>query len=172
MASVIHQINLSPGGVPKTPVPEARITRTGLVGDVQKNTKHHGGPERAVCLFSLEVIRRLQAEGHPIEPGSTGDNLTVAGMDWAVVRPGVLLKIGDGIDAVELEVASYTKPCATIRNSFTDFQFKRIAEERHPGESRVYARVIREGVVRVGDVCRVIGNMPRPDGDEYTKVTE
>ena len=50
--------------------------------------KVHGGPERAVSLFSLEVIRRLQDEGHPIYPGATGENLTVAGLDWAALAAG------------------------------------------------------------------------------------
>lgn len=155
--ATIHQISISRGGVPKTPASDARITRTGLIGDIQKNTKHHGGPDRAVCLFSLEVIQKLQAEGHPIVPGSTGENLTIEGLDWASVRPGARLAIGEGEGGVELEIVSYTNPCATIRNSFTGLAFGRITQELHPGESRVYARVVREGVVRVGDSCRVIG---------------
>ena len=52
----IHAINLSDGGVPKTPVAEAEVTPTGLIGDRQEDTEHHGGPERAVCIYSLEVI--------------------------------------------------------------------------------------------------------------------
>ena len=54
MAKIV-QINISDGGVPKLPVPEVMIESTGLVGDRQKNLKHHGGPDRAVCLWSLEL---------------------------------------------------------------------------------------------------------------------
>ncbi|MGH6631118.1 MAG: hypothetical protein ACREB3_15430, partial [Burkholderiales bacterium] len=50
----VHQISTSNGGVPKLPVAEARIMVEGLVGDRQRNRAHHGGPDRAVCLFSLE----------------------------------------------------------------------------------------------------------------------
>ncbi len=157
----IHQICISPpprGGVPKLAVSECRVMRDGLVGDWQNDRKHHGGPERAVCVFSLEVIQRVRAEGHPIGPGTTGENLTIAGMDWASVVPCTRLLIGDaGEDGVELEIASYAEPCATIRDSFTQLKFNRIEQELHPGESRVYARVLREGVVRVGDGVRVIG---------------
>ena len=35
-----------------------------------------GDPGRAVCLFSMERILQLQKEGHPIDIGSTGENLT------------------------------------------------------------------------------------------------
>jgi MOSC domain-containing protein YiiM len=155
MSGRIHQISVSPGGVPKRAVEQVRITRDGLEGDWQNDRKHHGGPDRAVCLFSLEVIERLRAEGHPIVPGAAGENLTVAGLDWAAIVPGVLLAIGQGDEAVELEVVSYTQPCSTIRAAFGDLKFKRIDQDLHPGESRVYARVRRAGIVRVGAACRV-----------------
>jgi MOSC domain-containing protein YiiM len=81
MRGRVARLNVSDGGVPKLPVAEARLTPTGLVGDRQRFPLIHGGPDRALSLFSLEIIERLRAEGHPIEPGSTGENLTVAGLD-------------------------------------------------------------------------------------------
>lgn len=149
----VARINISPGGVPKLPVPRATITRAGILGDRQNDTKHHGGPDRAVCLFSLEVIERLRAEGHPISPGTAGENLTLAGLDWPSVVPGCRLRFAGG---VELEVASYCGPCATIRESFTGLNFRRIRQELHPGQSRLYARVIREGELEAGEHVRVV----------------
>ena len=67
----IHRINVSDGGVPKLPVERAEVTAEGLTTDRQAHPKFHGGPERAVCLLGLDAIERLQAEGHPIEPGTT-----------------------------------------------------------------------------------------------------
>ncbi|TLY19306.1 MAG: hypothetical protein E6K66_11100 [Nitrospirae bacterium] len=78
----VYQINLSDGGVPKRPVLEAVITTTGVEGDRQRNLKVHGGPYRALCLFSQDLIERLQDEGHSIEAGSSGENLTIAGLEW------------------------------------------------------------------------------------------
>ncbi len=146
--ALLHSIQVSQGGVPKRPIPSARIRRDGVEGDRQTHADIHGGPERAVCVFSLEVIERLRAEGHPIEPGSTGDNLTVSGIPWRDVRPGSRLRVGSD---VLLEIASHTKPCATIAGSFADGDPSRIAPKKHPEESRLYARVLREGVVRAGD---------------------
>ncbi|HEX7766743.1 MAG TPA: MOSC domain-containing protein, partial [Nitrospira sp.] len=74
----IHQISVSDGGVPKKPVLEARVSLQGVEGDRQRNLKVHGGPDRAVCLYSLDVIERLQQAGHSIEPGFSGENLTLA----------------------------------------------------------------------------------------------
>jgi MOSC domain-containing protein YiiM len=147
----LHQINISDGGVPKLPVPQAHITLNGLSGDHQRTPKYHGGPDRAVCLFSLEVIEALQAEGHPIAPGACGENLTLAGVAWADLKPGGRLHIGE---SVELEITSYTVPCQHNARWFLGDNYKRISQKRHPGWSRLYARVLGEGMVRPGDrVC-------------------
>ena len=63
----VVSINISTGGVPKSRVNGVRVSEWGLEGDTQNDKKHHGGPERAVCLYSLERIVALQAEGHPID---------------------------------------------------------------------------------------------------------
>ncbi len=143
----VFSVNTSQGGVPKLPVGEAMVTANGLEGDSQRNLKYHGGPDRAVCIFSLERILGLQAEGHPIGTGTTGENLTLTGLEWDYVIPGSLLQTGDAL----LEIVSYTPPCRTIRGSFTAEKFSRLSQAHYPGWSRVYARVLRAGVVRIGD---------------------
>lgn len=123
------------------------MTTSGLFGDSQKNRKYHGGPMRALCLFSLERIVELQAEGHPIGIGTTGENITVEGLDWDEVEPGLVLEVGEAV----IEVTDHTKPCRTIRASFSDEKFTRMSQKLHPGWSRVYARVLKEGLIREGD---------------------
>ena len=147
----VVSLNRSDGGVPKLPVPEARITRDGMEGDRQRNRKHHGGPDRALCLYSAELIEALQREGHEITPGSVGENVTVDGIDWGLLVPGVVLALGP----VEVELTSYAMPCRNIGPAFVGGRSARISQKTHPGESRVYARVLREGVVRVGDPVEV-----------------
>jgi MOSC domain-containing protein YiiM len=99
-------------------------------------------------VYSLERIRALQAEGHPIDVGTAGENVTVEGIDWDLVVPGARLRLGQ---VVTLEVASFTTPCKTIRESFIDGEFVRISHKLHPGWSRVYTRVLAEGEIRAGD---------------------
>ena len=149
----IVQLNVSPGGVPKLPVPEARVTALGLEGDAHRDLEHHGGPERAVCLFALERIEALRAEGHSIVPGAIGENVTVEGVDWSRVAPGTRLHLGD---EVVVEITRYTTPCMNIARAFKGGNFARVSEKKHPGDSRVYARVLRTGTIRAGDAVRLV----------------
>ncbi len=153
MPAFIHQLARSPGGVPKLPVPEAMIRFTGMEGDWQSNRKYHGGPDRAICLFASEMVEALQNHGHPIQAGSVGENVTTVGLQWSRVEPGVRLQLGA---TAVLEIVSYTVPCRTIRGAFSDGDFTRIAQTLNPGASRVYARVLTEGMVRVGDEIAVM----------------
>lgn len=148
MRGRIHQLSVSNGGVPKRAVPEADVSVLGLTGDVQAKRKIHGGPERAVCLFSLEVIRALQNDGHAIDAGTTGENVTIEGVDWAALAPGARLRLGAH---VVVEVSDYAPPCRSIMRFFVDRKFGAISQKRHAGRSRLYACVLVPGRVRVGD---------------------
>jgi MOSC domain-containing protein YiiM len=72
----------------------------------------------------------------------------VKGLQWSRVVPGAVLSVGPH---VRLEITKYTTPCDTIRESFVEHDISRISQKRHPGWSRVCARVLRPGVVSVGD---------------------
>src|SRR6185503_14599835 len=108
MTGRIAQINVSAGGVPKRPVRTARVTGMGIEGDGHRNRRLHGGPDRALCLFSLELIEALQAEGHRVEPGALGENLTVAELDWSRVRPDDVFRLGE---TVLIQITQFTRPC-------------------------------------------------------------
>lgn len=158
-SSRIVQISVSPGGAPKRAVPSARVTTLGLEGDVQRDREHHGGPEWALCLFSQGRIRALQAEGHPITPGSIGENVTLEGLDWSAVVPGTFLRLGS---EVVVQVTRYTAPCLNITGSFRDRDHARVSQKRHPGSSRVYARVLREGDLASGDPAGILSDREAP----------
>ncbi|HSO30546.1 MAG TPA: GNAT family N-acetyltransferase [Candidatus Sulfomarinibacteraceae bacterium] len=154
---VLH-VNVSPGGVPKLPVAGARVGPLGLDGDGHTAYWSHGGPLRAVSLLAIEAIERVQADGHPIEPGSTGENLTTVGIELARLPVATRLAIGDEL---LLEVTAPAMPCDTIRGSFRDGKSGRISILLHRDDSRIYARVLREGTVRTGDPIEVLA----PDAD-------
>lgn len=144
----VSGIQVSDGGVPKRSLSQGEVTWDGLLGDRQRNLKYHGGRDRALCLWSLEVITTLQREGHPISPGSTGENLTLAGLDWGVLLPGARLQIGA---EVEVEITDYAAPCRTIAHCFLQRKYGRISQKQYPGMSRLYGRVLHLGRVELGD---------------------
>lgn len=146
--AVVYQVNVSKGGVPKQPIPEGRVTKLGIEGDGHAKPQIHGGPTRALSLFPLEAIEALASEGHPIEPGSAGENLTIRGLPWSDLAPGARLRLGS---EVRIRIESHAAPCRTIAGSFADGDVSRLNQRAHPGRSRLYASVQTEGVVRPGD---------------------
>lgn len=136
------------GGVPKQAVDSVEVDHTGVVGDRQATRRHHGAPFQALCIWSAEVIAALAADGHPIGPGSAGENVTIAGLPWGDVVPGMHLRIG----SVLCEVSSYAVPCTQNAPWFSDRRFDRI-HHRHGPVSRMYATVLEPGSIAVGDAA-------------------
>lgn len=134
------------GGVPKQAVGTVTVDHGGVVGDRQATRRHHGAPFQALCLWSEEVIAALAAGGHPIGPGYAGENVTISGLPWGDVVPGMRLRLG----SVLCEVSSYAVPCTQNAAWFSDRRFDRI-HHRHGPVSRMYARVLEPGVIGVGD---------------------
>ena len=147
MAIINSIIIRADGGAPKFPIEKAFLGKNNVEGDKQNDLKYHGGPTRAVCLFSMERILALQKEGHPIQPGTTGENLTIQGLDWGLMKIGVKFLIGE----VEIELTGPAPPCKTISESFDGEGFVRISEKKHPGWSRWYASVNKEGFISKND---------------------
>src|SRR2546422_10691753 len=111
----VLQVNVSPGGVPKLPVERAWVGELGLDGDRHQHDTVHGGPHRAIALLGIEAIERVQADGHPIEPGSVGENLTTTGIELASLAPGTRLAIGGRL---LLEISAPANPCDLLSASF------------------------------------------------------
>jgi MOSC domain-containing protein YiiM len=143
---VVTQVSSSKGGVPKLAMASAEVDFKGVVGDEHQFRVHHGRPWQALCIFSDEVLELFRSEGHPIERGSVGENITVSGLPWSDVRPGVELRIGTVLALVQ----AYAEPCATNARWFKDGEFKRMDRSRGP-VSRVYATVLEPGRVAPGD---------------------
>ncbi|MDQ3146480.1 MAG: MOSC domain-containing protein, partial [Actinomycetota bacterium] len=131
----------------KRAVPVARIGVDGMEGDRQATRRHHGRPWQALCLWSLEVIEGLRREGHPVGPGLAGENVTVAGVDWAALRPGVRLRLGEAL----VETSLWALPCWKNRRWFLGGDYHRMSHTRERGDSRIYAWVLEGGEVRTGD---------------------
>ena len=151
MHGVIATLHASDGGVPKRSIASAEVDAAGIVGDRQANRQHHGRPWQALCVFSIDVIDALAAEGHPIRAGSVGENLTIGGVDWGRMRGGLTIEIGE----VQLRTSSPAAPCHKIGDSFVDRDWNRIDHASRPGRARWYASVLNGGTVSPGDAVTI-----------------
>ena len=149
----ILQINVSNGGVPKLPIQEVEVGERGILTDRQADRMHHGHPGQALCLFAIEQIQELQAEGHPIAAGLTGENITTQGIDLPHVLRGARLALGE---SVVISLTEFATPCTKNAQWFLDGDFDRMNDNLHPESSRLYATVLSGGKLRVGDTIRVL----------------
>jgi MOSC domain-containing protein YiiM/SAM-dependent methyltransferase len=152
---LLLSVNTSPGGVPKRPIGAGRMRWRGVDGDGHdKPEPIHGTPAQAACLYSFEAIERVRADGHQAFPGAYGENLTIAGLDWAGLRHGDRLRIGGG--GPLLLLTDYATPCDTQARWFVGGRYGRISNRKHPEDTRWYAAVLEEGPVAAGDDVRLI----------------
>jgi len=148
MKGTLVQLNVSGGGMPKLPVKSARISIDGVEGDWQKNRKYHGGPNRAICLFSVELYDWLREKGIDLKNGSVGENFTTEGLDLNQLQKGDRLRVGECL----IEITDVRTPCSSLKKWDADLP------ELVVGRSGWVAKVIEEGTVHPGDAIEVISH--------------
>ena len=130
-------------GVVKHNVDQARLLiEHGLEGDA-----HAEGGIRQVSLLALESIDKMRAAGANVNPGDFAENLTTAHLDVWALPVGTRLKVGS---EVEMEISQIGKTChagCAIRQLVGDCIMPR---------EGVFARVLKEGVVKPGDAIEVL----------------
>src|SRR5215208_5784403 len=97
--------------MPKLPVASARVAKAGVDGDWQKNRKYHGGDDRAVCLFSVELYDWLREHAIDLKHGSVGENFTTRGVDLDALKPGDRLRVGTCV----IEITDVRVPCSSLK---------------------------------------------------------
>jgi len=132
-------------GIFKRPVSgPVEIDRLGLEGDAIVNRKHHGGPDQAVYLYTMDDYAFWADDGIDVEAGLFGENLTIEGVESATLCAGDRLKFGN----VTLEITAPRVPCNTFAAKMGDPAFvKRFRDAGRPG---AYARVIAQGQAEAG----------------------
>jgi MOSC domain-containing protein YiiM len=160
MTGSIIQINVSPGGLPKRPIPEATITAEGILGDRWAHPDIHGGPNQALLLITSEGTEELIAQGYPLFPGALGENLTIAGLNRHQMRVGQRYRVGE----IFVELTKLRGPCTTldvygpaIKQAIYDLQVKS-GDPSTPrwGLSGFYARVLKVGTLRPQDIIELV----------------
>ncbi len=133
-----------------------RVEALGLEGDQVADTRHHGGPDKAVYAFARDELDHWAARfDRPVPDGLFGENLTTAGLDVDGAELGERWAIGTAV----LEVASVRTPCAVFqawlgRQGYDSHDWlRRFIAREHPG---AYLRVVVPGVIAAGDTVEVV----------------
>lgn len=119
------------------------IEELGLEGDA-----HAGFAHRQVSLLADESIDKMRAKGlSDLRPGAFGENLTTRGIDLVSLQVGQRLRLGEG---VVLEVSQIGKEC--VDRCAIYYQ----AGDCIMPREGIFARVIKGGLVKKGDVIEVM----------------
>lgn len=154
--ATLIQVSRSPGGMPKYAIEgPVLLGRLGIEGDRHRNTRVHGGPNKAVLMVSAECIDDLAARGFPVFYGAIGENLTVRGLDPHLWRRAQRWRIGDD---VVIELTSLRTPCSNLHVFGPAIKAELYDEQCEEGDvtsphwahGGFYARVIREGLLFAG----------------------
>ncbi len=133
------------------------VGESGLAGDIQCDTRYHGGADKAVYAYAAEDSAWWAGElGREITPGLFGENLTTAGVNVTAAVIGERWLIGT--DGVLLEVRMPRTPCANLSARMGMPRFhRRFAAS---GRTGALLKVLTPGRVAAGDDIRI---QRRPD---------
>ncbi len=145
-APSVVSVNISPGGIPKTPVEVGEVEAIGLCGDGHDHEKH-STPLQAICLIDLEDLEDLKREGYDVYPGATGENVTCRNLNVDDMQVGDRLRFSGG---VELELTKRRKPCYVLDAISPHLK------EVVVGRLGFYGRVLTAGQLQAGETIEVV----------------
>ena len=144
MASLLAVCSSKEKGTKKEVVAESLLKEDyGLVGDAHADYNSH----RQVSLLAIESIDKMRGLGFDVNPGDFAENLTTEGIDLTFLPIGTRLSVGKEII---LEITQIGKECHVGCAIF-----RQIGKCIMPKEG-VFARVIRGGSVKAGDIIRTL----------------
>ena len=144
MAKILAICKSAKKGTKKEVIAEGFLSEGyGLVGDAHADSSTH----RQVSLLAVESIDKMRSQGFDIGLGDFAENLTTEGLDLVSLPIGTSVSIGKD---VILEVTQIGKECHTGCAIF-----RQIGKCIMPKEG-VFARVVRQGLVRAGDEIKVV----------------
>ena len=123
-----------------------QVILTNLEGDVQADTLHHGGPDKAVCAYAAENYAFFTEKiGQVFPHGSFGENLTISGLREDAIMIGDIFSIGE----CTLQVSQPREPCYKIAARHNIAQLP--VWIKQTGYTGYYFRVLNEGILQTGD---------------------
>jgi len=133
------------------------VGATNLAGDEQADLRVHGGPHKAVLVYSADhgpAWRDFDARMDA--PGAFGENLHVTGLTEADVCIGDRWRVGSAV----FEVSQPRQPCWKANDRWGRDDV--VDEMERTGRTGWYHRVIETGSLGAGDRCELL-ERPHPE---------
>ena len=146
-------------GIFKTPISgEVPVGPDGLIGDGQADLTVHGGPDKAICVYSGDHYPEWRQSPHlaAMGPGAFGENFTLEGVTEDEVCIGDVFAVG----VLRLELSQPRQPCWKLARKWglRDFT-ERVIES---GWTGWYLRVRQGGTVAAGATLTLVAR-PHPE---------
>jgi len=127
-----------------------RLSELGFDGDEQADTENHGGPDKAVCVYSHAHYPYWERElGMTLPFGAFGENVTVADLREEDVRIGDVFRLGSAL----VQISQPRRPCYKLGDRFGRSDLPLLVERT--GYTGFYMRVLEEGIVAPEDMMRL-----------------
>lgn len=136
-------------GLLKSPINENElilVSNTNIIGDEQADLINHGGPDKAICVYSYDHYSYWEeALKHPLPLGAFGENFTVYGFTEKDVLIGDVFQIGEAI----VQVSQPRQPCYKLAKRFNKELLPLMIS--NTGYTGYYLRVLNPGKVSLND---------------------
>lgn len=125
-------------------------------GDEQADLIHHGGEDKAVCVYPYEHYSYWEKTlNQKLEYGAFGENLTVTGLKEESLFIGDILQIGE----VVVQVSQPRQPCYKLSAIYDNPDLPKLIEKT--GYTGYYFRVLKEGIVDLSSSITIIKKHPQ-----------
>ncbi|MES2596351.1 MAG: MOSC domain-containing protein [Verrucomicrobiota bacterium] len=124
----------------------------GFRGDEQADRRHHGGSEKAVCVYATEHYPywREKLALPDLAYGAFGENLSLAGLIETQVCIGDVFALGEA----RVQVSQPRQPCWKLARRW---RVKDLAAQvEQTGRTGYYFRVLQHGHVCTGDTLTLL----------------
>jgi MOSC domain-containing protein YiiM len=133
------------------------LGETNLDGDQQADLRHHGGPEKAVCVYPVEHYPYWNEElGLELGPAAFGENFTIEGLTEQEACIGDVYEVGEGT----VQITQPRSPCWKLARRW---RIPDLAVQfEQTGYTGWYLRVLETGTVAHGQQIRLV-KRPNPE---------
>jgi MOSC domain-containing protein YiiM len=133
----------------------AMVNEHGVSGDEQADLVNHGGPDKAICVYSFDHYPHWEKVlNRSLTYGAFGENFTVSRMKDDEVHIGDVFQVGSAV----LQISQPRQPCWKLAMKWGLDELPLLVTEQ--GATGFYFRVLQAGEVQAGDELQLAHRHP------------